>query len=87
MNTQATPLSSDMVARAAYFLWLQAGCPNGRDLEFWLRAEQEITGKRNLVSPHGLSHGLHRPEKRTCGPTRLKLRILSSPISSAQPAP
>ena len=26
-------------------LWEQNGCPEGRDLEFWLRAETEICGR------------------------------------------
>lgn len=25
----------------AYFNWLDAGCPQGRDVEFWLDAERE----------------------------------------------
>ncbi|WP_309500922.1 MULTISPECIES: DUF2934 domain-containing protein [Bradyrhizobium] len=28
----------------AFVLWLEAGRPEGRDLEFWLRAEREWTG-------------------------------------------
>lgn len=30
------------VEERAYFLWLESGKPEGRDQEFWLRAEKEI---------------------------------------------
>ena len=29
----------------AYELWEQNGCPVGRDIEFWLQAEAEISGR------------------------------------------
>jgi len=32
----------DRVQTRAYYIWLQEGMPQGRDLEFWLKAEQEI---------------------------------------------
>jgi hypothetical protein len=32
------------VREAAYYLWQNAGCPHGRDQEFWLEAEREIYG-------------------------------------------
>jgi hypothetical protein len=33
--------SHDEIARMAYSLWLQEGCPHGRDREHWLRAEEQ----------------------------------------------
>jgi Protein of unknown function (DUF2934) len=30
------------VREAAYFLWLDNGCPCGRDLEFWTSAEKKL---------------------------------------------
>jgi hypothetical protein len=32
------------VKEAAYFGWLNAGRPSGRDLEFWCQAERQIVG-------------------------------------------
>ncbi len=32
------------VERRAHELWAAAGCPEGRELEHWLQAEQEIGG-------------------------------------------
>ena len=35
----------ERVRRRAYQLWEEAGRPEGRSNEFWLRAEEEILGK------------------------------------------
>ena len=39
-QTQPSP---EAIAARAYLLWEQAGKPSGRDEEFWLRAEAELT--------------------------------------------
>lgn len=36
------PPTWDDIARRAYSLWQQLGCPNGRDLNIWLEAEREL---------------------------------------------
>ena len=36
--------SREIIRRIAYFHWLGAGRPEGRDLEFWLKAESEWIG-------------------------------------------
>ncbi|WP_431015529.1 DUF2934 domain-containing protein [Bradyrhizobium pachyrhizi] len=33
----------DEIRARARQLWEEAGCPSGRDLEFWLQAERELT--------------------------------------------
>lgn len=33
------------VLERAYHLWEEAGCPEGRDQEFWRQAEREIDGE------------------------------------------
>ena len=38
-------LGDDAIAKRAYEIWVEQGCPEGRDLENWTRAEQEINGK------------------------------------------
>lgn len=40
MNTPA----HDAIARHAYELWQNRGCPDGRDTEIWLEAEQQLRG-------------------------------------------
>ena len=39
-----SPVASnhDGIACAAFQLWEKAGCPEGRDLEFWLGAETRL---------------------------------------------
>jgi hypothetical protein len=32
----------------AYYLWKAAGCPEGRDLEFWLEAERVADGPAGI---------------------------------------
>jgi len=41
-TTQTTPANHDAIARCAYFIWKKEGCPEGRDVEFWTRAEAEL---------------------------------------------
>jgi hypothetical protein len=43
------------VRERAYLLWEQAGCPMGREHEFWAQASQEIEGDREIV--HRTSNG------------------------------
>jgi len=40
-----TPSEEEIRARA-YFLWEQAGCPEGDGLRFWLEAEKELSNPR-----------------------------------------
>jgi hypothetical protein len=37
---------------AAYFLWLKAGRPRGRDLHFWLEAEFRLEHERHRHRLH-----------------------------------
>ncbi|MBI5688940.1 MAG: DUF2934 domain-containing protein [Verrucomicrobia bacterium] len=34
----------EVIARLAELMWEKEGCPEGRDIEFWLRAEAELKG-------------------------------------------
>jgi hypothetical protein len=43
----------DAIARQAYELWQNRGCPAGRDLELWLEAEQQLRdGGRAAFTEH-----------------------------------
>jgi hypothetical protein len=46
-----TEASRDAIAVRAYQFWESAGCPLGRDLEYWLQAEAELnaTNHRAVV--------------------------------------
>lgn len=41
-NTTHAPTSTDVIAAEAFYQWLQAGKPDGRDQEFWLKAEARL---------------------------------------------
>ena len=44
LSPKAVEMAQQACHEAAYFNWLNAGCPEGRDLEFWLAGEEEIYG-------------------------------------------
>jgi Protein of unknown function (DUF2934) len=37
------------IAQRAHFIWELEGCPNGRDLDHWLRAEAEFNAIQNSL--------------------------------------
>lgn len=49
-----TPHEDDIRDRA-YALWVEAGSPDGRDDEFWHRAERELSQEAGLDSSEGAS--------------------------------
>lgn len=42
-SPSAAAMDGPDVAQRAYHIYLEEGCPEGRHLEHWLRAESEIT--------------------------------------------
>ncbi|MBY0461298.1 MAG: DUF2934 domain-containing protein [Gemmataceae bacterium] len=46
----AQPPSDEQVRARAYFLWEQAGRPDGDGAEFWVRAEQELAAQGGYSS-------------------------------------
>lgn len=38
------------IRELAYFKWLDSGCEENKDLEFWLQAEGEYTAAEQVVS-------------------------------------
>jgi len=51
--------SKDAVQKMAYFNWLEAGCPDCGQLEFWLKAERQWI-EHNYV-PHRPLDGTRAP--------------------------
>lgn len=47
MKRKSAPLRHDPteleIQHTAYLLWVEAGCPEGRDLEHWLAAKEMLT--------------------------------------------
>ena len=48
--------SADEVARRAYFVYVNEGSPQGRDVQHWLAAEAQLLAERNLTRVHGFHH-------------------------------
>jgi hypothetical protein len=42
MNEQISPANQEKIARLARELWLSEGGKTSRDLEYWLRAEEQV---------------------------------------------
>ena len=68
---QSTP--RDVVAVAAYYHWLKAGQPYGRDQEFWLSAEAQLckaaTSQNTIkVQPTGTRQPAQRHEPVSSAP-------------------
>lgn len=49
------PPTEKEISVRAYQLWEQAGCPEGRDKEFYLQAEKELSDKETLSSMRTLT--------------------------------
>lgn len=49
-----TELTEELVRRRAYQFYRERGCKNGHDLDDWLRAEDQVLGKRpgNSATAH-----------------------------------
>jgi hypothetical protein len=39
------------IAALAYSIWEREGCPNGCEMDHWLKAEREITQRGNTQAP------------------------------------
>ena len=42
MIKEMTACIDNIIRESAYYLWLDAGSPEGRDLEFWLAGEKKV---------------------------------------------
>jgi len=45
----------ELISKSAYFKWLDAGCPQNLDLQFWLEAEKEFIGPHEITEFKRLS--------------------------------
>ena len=46
-KTSETTVTAIEIAERAYFIWESNGCCHGKDVEDWLKAEQELQEKRS----------------------------------------
>lgn len=73
-----TPAQEDIAVRA-YYLYIENGCQNGRDLEYWLQAEKDI-GSRFFTPP--ADEKAAKPEKKTA----TKKAPAQGPVSKSTPS-
>jgi hypothetical protein len=62
LRTQQQQLDRETIARLAYQIWEQRGCPHGYDVDFWLEAERQFLsagkpGRQESTVPAGASPG------------------------------
>jgi hypothetical protein len=43
-------VATEVIAARAYILWEQAGRPNGRDVEYWLQAENQLKQEQSFAA-------------------------------------
>ena len=56
----------DQIREHAYFLWQNEGCQEGREMEYWLQAEQLISGKKKApAKKKAVSAVASAPKKKT----------------------
>jgi Protein of unknown function (DUF2934) len=46
-----TPDSNEKIEKRAHQLWEAEGCPEGRELDFWLQAERELSDAPEAAAP------------------------------------
>ena len=61
-------VSRDEVAQRAYQLWVAAGQPIGRDLEYWLQAEAELLAARQSGRSPEVGGSQASPKRETTQP-------------------
>ena len=69
------------IAEAAFYLWLEEGQPQGRDQEFWLRAEQTLNAA-NYATARAALQGMKGDYGRPLG-IMPKLLVVPPALESA----
>lgn len=59
----------ESIKKSAYYKWLEAGCPNGKDIDFWLEAEKNYYKPKVLTSikPKGLVDSITENKSNSIG--------------------
>jgi Protein of unknown function (DUF2934) len=81
---QPAPLHDD-IAQCAWDLWVQYGCPAGRDLAIWLEAEQRL--RVATAEPHEMNlDPIPWSERSSARPARATVRT-GAPVLRAASLP
>ena len=63
----ANKLNENSIREAAYYLWQNAGCPNGNDEYFWSKAVEQLNTKTSSKKTTSCS-------KTSCSSTKKSLK-------------
>ncbi|MDD9738641.1 MULTISPECIES: DUF2934 domain-containing protein [Marinovum] len=71
------------IAEAAFYLWLEEGQPQGRDQEFWLRAEQTLNAAIAAPKARRATARKAASPKKAAGKTTAKAKSAAKPAAKA----
>lgn len=55
---------TEEIRREAYLLWQQEGCPEGRELDHWLAAQELVKHRARSVRAHAIADDEREPKVR-----------------------
>ena len=76
--------NNEHIRVAAYYLWQKAGCPSGRDLEFWNQAYNELYGNKSF-SKKSCSKSFSKTSSTKLSTKKVALKPVSKKTTSAKP--
>ena len=77
-------MNNEHIRVAAYFLWEKAGCPSGRDLEFWNLAYNQLYGS-NCLSSKNNSKSFAKSTVTKMPAKKVALKPVAKKSTSAKP--
>lgn len=69
------PITEDQIAEAAFYIWLEEGQPEGRDLDHWVKAKKTLEGtqsevKKRPAKPRAKAAAATKPATTTKAPAK-----------------
>jgi len=77
-------MNNEHIRVAAYYLWQKAGCPSGRDLEFWNQAYNELYN-HNSCNKKSCSKSFSKASNSKMPAKKVALKPVSKKSASAKP--
>lgn len=79
----------DRIRERAHELWQQDGCPDGRSLEYWLRAEADLAGTADAAAGAALEPAPSAMDEPIAAPARARrqAKLKAAAIVAEAPAP
>ena len=70
--------NENAIREAAYYIWQNAGCPNGKDQEFWSMAVEQLNGCSKSSAKKSTSSSSKKSTSATCKTASAKKTSSSS---------